>query len=197
MKAVYIERFQDELNKMLKGIDASNAMLLMKKTGVMQLFLPKLDAIEENELHRMLSAFSLISKDELVLKLSLISYWIYEKENKACIKNKASLQEIEMMLKNLKYPNKTIECTLHLVQHCNFETGMLKTEVDIRKFLKAIGCSYVHDIFTLKKAITLSKLTNEKKSLPLKEVNEEEQKISDLLDDLEKKVQDVVEQCPA
>lgn len=158
MRNVSVERFQDEFNKMLRGKYFSRAMLLMHQTGVMQLFLPKLCKLSETDLSDMLDSISFLPEDALTLKLSLIAYWIYEQERKQGTEQKERLAELETMLKTLKYPNKVTEDVLRNVEQCNFAIEALKTQADIRRFLKRIGPNNVSDIFSLKKAITPSSL---------------------------------------
>lgn len=209
MKSVSIERFQDEFNKMLKGEYFSIAMFLMKNTGVLHLFIPSLDTLDEKELHQMVYAISFIPKTAIALRLSLIFYWVYKKSNET---NKKA---IEVILKALKYPNKTVAEVLHFIQFCNFELESINNnEVNIRKFLKNIGRENIHNIFMLKKAIALSEIANyaipsaKKTSLSISDieervsiredspVNEEQRRVSDFVENVERQVQAVLEENP-
>jgi len=205
MKSVSIERFQDEFNKMLKGEYFPTALLLMKKTGIMQLFLPKLNELEELQLYQMLYATSLVPSKALTLRLSLICYWIHSQEKSG------NLHSIETMLKALKYSNKMIEDVLHFVKHCNFEIEMLTNvanyKANIRRFLKKIGKENVQSIFTLKKAITLSKIAKDENLLiqntfsssetQCPSYNRQQKRMTELFENIEQDIQTVLEENPA
>ncbi len=216
MKGVSIERFQDEFNKMIKGENFARAMILMRQTGVMELFLPKLNTLAVEKLSEMLRASYYVPRDALTLRLSLICYWIYEGErsieneieNKLCGKDRIAIQTIETMLKALKYPNKVVQDVLNFVQYCNFDVEILirngNSKANIRRFLKAIGRQNVDDIFILKKAIVFSKMSENKVS-PFSEVSKTSSAIQDssdireikpLLEDVEQEVRAVLKEAP-
>ena len=174
VSSVSIERFLDELNKMLKAKYLHLGFSLMRRLKISQIFIPELEKLKEEDFDSLLVAIDFIDSTFPLLRLSLICYWIYRE-------GKKKIEIIKSMLKRLKYPNKTIEEVLHLLQHCDFDIDELNTDSSLRFFLKDAGGENVQNIFTLKKAIV--KALDTDFSLSLKEIENIEERICAMMED--------------
>lgn len=146
VKLISIERFSDELNKIICAKHFDVGASLMRYLKIFEIFIPQLDGMKEDEFNNLLKAVANIDEKKHLLRLSLICYWVYKE-------NEKKVEIINSMLKSLKYPNKTIEEVLHLILYCNFDETKMNTAPLLRFFLKDVGKEYVRDIFILKKAI--------------------------------------------
>lgn len=152
MKSVSIERFQEELNKMIEGRYFERAFVLMKDSGILSVFLPELNFLSHIEIKKLLFSISLISEKDRISRLTLLCYWVYKNIDDKLDKVKV----IYFMLKRLKYPNKTVEEITHLINYLAFEEKDLIDDYSIRCFLKSVGKDYIERLFLLKKNITNS-----------------------------------------
>lgn len=172
MKSISIERFRDELNKMLIGLYFEKAFCIMKESKILQFFLSEVNSLKIEETDEMLRATSKIKElcnnghckkeDILFFRLSLLCYWVYKKDGIKIVKN---------ILKRLKHTNKMIERVLHILPFCNFNIEELCTHGKVRHFIKDVGKENIKDVLMLKQAV-MSAMTDEKQlSTPLSELS--------------------------
>ncbi|MEL3907034.1 MAG: HD domain-containing protein [Treponema sp.] len=171
---ISIERFRDELNKMLVCPSPLTGLRLMESSGILQLFLPELAecrGVEQKGYHR----FDVLDHSFLVCNacpagaehLHIRLAGLFHDIGKPAVRKQAedgtytfyrheavSEKLIRRIMKRLKYANSEIEKTAHLVaQHMfHYEPGW--TDAAIRRFIVRVGKEHIDDLFALRHADT-------------------------------------------
>ena len=175
-KSVSVERFRDELTKLLKADYPSGALKIMEQTGVLSLFIPELvscrDCVqgdfrgfhEFDVLDHLFYACDGAPKNKPMVRLAALFHDIGKPESKRVIStengdqytfyNHDAISERitrEIMLR-LKYSNAEIEQVSHLVKNHMFNYESTWTDAAVRRFLVRVKPENVEDLFDLRLA---------------------------------------------
>lgn len=122
-KMVSVERFQDELNKILLSHETYIGLKELHKNDIFSLFIPSEFAMQPNV--NALEKINLLAKKPLGLQLSYLLYCLYEERDK---------DRLELILRNLKYSKQVTKDVLFYNELGNqsYDLGSL---VDNRKIL--------------------------------------------------------------
>lgn len=148
MKNISIERFQDEFNKMIMGKYFDKAFTLMYDAKIFNVFISELELLQKEDKNLLLKSISNIPCTAFILRLSIICYYIANKNTQNYI------EKIRSILKRLKYSNNIISHILHILPYCYYDIEKLDCKVKMRFFVKDAKKEYIKDIFILKKALS-------------------------------------------
>lgn len=169
---VAIERVRDELYKLITGQEPLGAFSYLEKSGLLLEFLPELSecrGIEQKGRHRhdvldhLYHACAAVPREEPVVRLAALfhdvgkcrtrntdehgNYTFYRHES-------VSAQLSEAIMKRLKFPNKTITDTVHLIRLHMFHYEPAWTDAAVRRFLVSVGTEHLERLFLLRRADT-------------------------------------------
>ena len=175
-KSVSVERFRDELTKLLKADFPSGALKIMEQTGVLSLFIPELVSCrgcvqgdfrgfhDFDVLDHLFYACDGAPKNKPLVRLAALFHDIGKPEAKRVIStengdqftfyNHDAISERitkEIMLR-LKYSNAEIEQVAHLVKNHMFNYESTWTDAAVRRFLVRVKLENVEDLFDLRLA---------------------------------------------
>lgn len=175
-KSVSVERFRDELTKLLKADFPSGALKIMEQTGVLSLFIPELVSCrgcvqgdfrgfhDFDVLDHLFYACDGAPKNKPLVRLAALFHDIGKPEAKRVIStengdqftfyNHDAISERitkEIMLR-LKYSNAEIEQVAHLVKNHMFNYESTWTDAAVRRFLVRVKPENVEDLFDLRLA---------------------------------------------
>ena len=174
VKKVSVERFQEELKKILKSPVPSRGLFLLEKTGLTKIFLPELllcrnclqkgfhsydvldhlyyttDGVSEDNLEvRLAALFHDIGKPSVRAQKPSGEYTFYQHEKK-------SAEMCETILNRLHFPKSTVTTVSHLVRQHMFFYEDSWTDAAVRRFLVRIGYSenpaVLDNLFLLRRA---------------------------------------------
>lgn len=169
---ISIERFRDELTKMLISPSPIAGLRLMEDTGLLRLFLPELmqcrgvkqgghhrfDVLDHcffacnacpsgmEHIHiRLAGLFHDIGKPSVRAQGADGNYTFYRHEL-------VSEKMTRSIMRRLKYSNASIEKTAHLVAQHMFHYDRSWTDAAVRRFIVRVGKENIDDLFALRQA---------------------------------------------
>lgn len=175
-KSISVERFRDELTKLLKAEKPSKGLRIMEDTGVLSLFLPELLVCrgciqgdfrgfhEFDVLDHLFYACDGAPREKPAVRLAALFHDIGKPECKRVIKtpegnqftfynHEAASEKIaRSIMLRLKYSNAEIEQVAHLVKHHMFNYEPTWTDAAVRRFLVRVKAENLEDLFDLRLA---------------------------------------------
>jgi tRNA nucleotidyltransferase (CCA-adding enzyme) len=163
-KLVSVERVHDEFMRMLESEKPSVGIELMRKSGLLKLYIPELLKgvgvkqpkpfhIEDVYQHNIHTCDN-ISKEKPVLRLAALLHDISKPECK--VKNtfynhehKGAEAALKIM-KRLKFSNKDITYVTNIIHNHMFNYSDNWSDAAIRRFIRRAGVEYLNDIFELR-----------------------------------------------
>ena len=169
---ISIERFREELTKILICPTPLTALRLMESTGLLHLFIPELTecrGVEQGSYHH----FDVLDHSFLVCNacpagmehLHIRLAGLFHDIGKPATRKEAadgsctfyrhesvSEKMTRSIMKRLKYPNAEIEKTAHLVAQHMFHYDPFWTDAAVRRFIVRVGKENIDDLFALRKA---------------------------------------------
>jgi tRNA nucleotidyltransferase/poly(A) polymerase len=166
------ERIRDELDKILASSRPSCALLLMEKTGLMELFLPELAAcrgIKQKGFHR----FDVLDHSLLACDYAAGKHYLPELRAAALLhdtgkpvtrkmeangvwsfhRHEAESEKIARnILSRLRYPNVFIDAVCHLVKEHMFHYTDDWTDAAVRRFIVRAGEANLENLYRLRMA---------------------------------------------
>lgn len=176
IKSISVERFRDELCKMMKAEKPSIGIDMMEKTGVLKLFIPELqkckNCIQSDD--RGFHIFDVFDhniyacdgapKDKLLLRLAALFHDIGKPDsrtehNENGLKiyhfynhERISCKISRDIMTRLKFSNAEIEKVCHLIENHMFHYEPTWSDAAIRRFLVKVGSENIEDIIDLRLA---------------------------------------------
>lgn len=175
-QAVSVERFRDELMKLLKAEKPSVSLKLMEESGILKIFIPELldgrNCIqgdfrgfhEFDVLDHLFYACDGAPKEKPMVRLAALFHDIGKPESKKIIESPAGQQytfynhEIiserisRKIMMRLKFSNAEIEEVCHLVKNHMFNYEPIWTDAAVRRFLVKIKPENLENLFDLRLA---------------------------------------------
>lgn len=168
-KKVAPERIHDELVKMLAADKPSIGFELMRKSGLLKLIMPELEACygveQPKKFHKYdvywhnLHSCDVAPKGNVVLRLAAL---LHDIEKPGCKvdftfynHDKIGSKTAEAILKRLKFSNLEIKKVTNLISHHMFNYTSDWSDAAVRRFIRRIGgLENVADLFALRNADT-------------------------------------------
>lgn len=175
-QSVSVERFRDELMKLLKAEKPSVSLKLMEESGILKIFIPELldgrNCIqgdfrgfhEFDVLDHLFYACDGAPKEKPLVRLAALFHDIGKPESKKIIESPAGQQytfynhEIiserisRKIMMRLKFSNAEIEEVCHLVKNHMFNYEPIWTDAAVRRFLVKIKPENLENLFDLRLA---------------------------------------------
>ncbi len=169
-KKISIERFHDELVKILKTDEPIIALQLLEKTGLLEMFLPefaKCRGVEQLGQHKfdvldhLFLACNAAPKENLILRLAALFHDIGKPDTRE--KNEygdytfyrhefVSEKICAKVMRRLKFSNKEIEEVCHLVVNHMFNYTDDWSDAAVRRFIVRVGAENIPNLFELRRA---------------------------------------------
>ncbi len=175
-QAVSVERFRDELMKLMKAEKPSVSLKLMEESGILKIFIPELldgrNCIqgdfrgfhEFDVLDHLFYACDGAPKEKPLVRLAALFHDIGKPESKRIIESPSGQQytfynhEIiserisRKIMMRLKFSNAEIEEVCHLVKNHMFNYESIWTDAAVRRFLVKIKPENLENLFDLRLA---------------------------------------------
>lgn len=172
--SISVERFRDELMKMLKSPKPSVGLKMMEETGVMKIFMPELlelrGCIQKDDrgyhifdvMDHCLYACDGSPQEKPLLRLAAFLHDSGKPKSKTektidGIKiynffshEKYSSQIAKGLMTKLKFSNAEIEYVTHLIENHMFHYTHDWNDAAIRRFIVKVGLEYIDDLFDLR-----------------------------------------------
>lgn len=189
-KKVAPERIHDELLKMMTAEKPSIAIDLMRKTGLLKLFIPELlDCVKIRQpkpFHlydvywHSLYSMDAAPKDKPIVRLAALLHDISKPECKVGLTfynhHVKGEKKVEKILRRLKFSNAHIKKIAILVRHHMFDYQSQWGDAAVRRFIRRVGVENIDDLFLVR--IADSKAMNQTIGLAyLKELRRRIQKV--------------------
>lgn len=176
IKSISVERFRDEFLKLLKSEKPSAAILLLEETGILDMFIPQLQACrnciqKDDRGYHIFDVFDHniyacdgAPKEKILVRLAALFHDIGKpvvktevQENGLTIYHffnheKASSKITKEIMTFLKFSNQEIEHVCHLIENHMFNYQPDWKDAAIRRFLVKVGSEYVEDLIDLRLA---------------------------------------------
>ncbi len=171
---VAIERVRDELYKMILGEDPLTGLRYLESSGLLELFIPELSqcrGVEQKGRHRydvldhLYHSCAAAPCDDAVVRLAALfhdigkcrtrntdkngTYTFYHHESEGAAMTKT-------IMERLKFPNKTITDTVHLIRLHMFHYEPVWTDAAVRRFMVSAGIEHLDRLFQLRRADSLA-----------------------------------------
>ncbi|HKL85029.1 MAG TPA: HD domain-containing protein [Treponemataceae bacterium] len=163
------ERIKDELVKLLCSPKPSIGLRFMEETGLLQLIIPELQkcrGVEQKGMHKAdvldhLYATCDLCPPQIELRLAGLFHDIGKPAVRALTPDGIytfynheieSQKIVERILKNLRFPTKTINTVSHLVRHHMFHYESNWTDAAVRRFIVRTETDYIEPLFALRLA---------------------------------------------
>lgn len=169
-KKVSIERFRDELIKILKTENPIIALNILHTTGLLNVFIPELSVcygIEQKGMHKFdvlthsFIACNAANKDNLIVRLAALFHDIGKPEarNKDEFGNYTfyrheiiSEQKTKKLMQRLKFSNKEIDEVCLLIKNHMFNYTDDWSDAAVRRFIVRVGSKNIENLFALRRA---------------------------------------------
>jgi tRNA nucleotidyltransferase (CCA-adding enzyme) len=170
IRAVSAERVRDELTKLLASEQPSYGMRLLRDTSLLSRVLPELAegvGVEQRGNHRFdvfehsIRACDAAPADNTVVRLAALLHDVgkpraLEEDDEGMRRfhghEKVSADLSELLLRRLRFPNRTIAAVAHLVRHHMFNYTPEWTDAAVRRFIARVGADAVPDLIALRAA---------------------------------------------
>jgi len=164
---VALERVHDEIVKILNTTQPSFGFELMRKSGLLNLFLPELDACynveQPPEYHKYdvywhsLYACDAASPENLIVRLAALLHDIGKPSCKVGFTfynhDRVSAEMAEALLRRLKFSSQEIENTINLIRNHMFDYSSDWSDAAVRRYIRRIGGpDNVNALFALRQA---------------------------------------------
>lgn len=164
------ERIRDELQKIILSAKPSKGLLLMEKTGLLNLIIPELEVcrgIEQKGSHHfdvldhLFYTCDAAEPNNLELRLAALFHDIGKPQVQGIDKNGTctfynheieSAKITEEILIRLRFPTKVIKTVCHLISQHMFHYESLWTDAAIRRFIARVGQDSLELLFALRQA---------------------------------------------
>lgn len=175
-KGISVERFRDELMKLLKAEKPSYGLKIMEESGIMHLFMPEFDVCrgciqgdfrgfhEFDVMDHLLYACDGAPKEKPLVRLAALFHDIGKPKSKKVVHTDAgdtntfysherySAEITKSLMTRLKFSNAEIESVCHLVENHMFNYEPNWTDAAVRRFLVKVKYENVEDLFDLRLA---------------------------------------------
>lgn len=175
-KGISVERFRDELMKLLKAEKPSYGLKIMEESGIMHLFMPEFDVCrgciqgdfrgfhEFDVMDHLLYACDGAPKEKPIVRLAALFHDIGKPKSKKVVHTDAgdtntfysherySAEITKSLMTRLKFSNAEIESVCHLVENHMFNYEPNWTDAAVRRFLVKVKYENVEDLFDLRLA---------------------------------------------
>lgn len=175
-KGISVERFRDELMKLLKAEKPSYGLKIMEESGIMHLFMPEFDVCrgciqgdfrgfhEFDVMDHLLYACDGAPKEKPIVRLAALFHDIGKPKSKKVVHTDAgdtntfysherySAEITKTLMTRLKFSNAEIESVCHLVENHMFNYEPNWTDAAVRRFLVKVKFENVEDLFDLRLA---------------------------------------------
>lgn len=171
-QSVSLERFRDELEKILASDEPSRSLLMLEETGLLSIFMPEFlcarGCIQSDGrgfhdfdvLDHLFYACDGAPKDKLNVRLAALLHDIgkpatrSEKDGRITFytHERKSSEIAKKMLFRLKFPNAVIDNVCHLVENHMFYYESSWTDAAVRRFLVRVGYENLEDLYDLRLA---------------------------------------------
>lgn len=165
-KKVSMERVHDELLKMLASEKPSIGLDLMRRSGLLSIYMPELEqcyGVEQPKTFHKYDVYwhslyscDAISKNKPILRLASLLHDIEKPQCKAGstfynhdIKGAESAYNI---MKRLKFSNEHIQYVTNLIKNHMFNYTSEWSDAAIRRFIRRVGLKNIEDLFELRRA---------------------------------------------
>ena len=163
-KKVSPERVHDELMRMLEADKPSIGIDLMRKSGLLSIYIPELlkgvgvkqpkpfhkDDVYWHDLY----TCDAVSKDKPALRLAALFHDIAKPQCKVGYTfynhEVMGAEMAQTIMKRLKFSNAHIEYVANIIRHHMFNYEPKWSDAAVRRFIRRIGLSYADDIFDLR-----------------------------------------------
>lgn len=163
------ERVREELRTMLRARRPSRGLDLMQETGMLDQWLPELEAcvgVEQNRFHahdvyrHSVLACDAAPQDREVVRWAALLHDIGKPLVRELRNGEATFYRHEVVgadlvrdrLEALRFPNEQRERIVHLVREHMFDYHDAWSDAAIRRWLRRVGTDAVEDLFTLRAA---------------------------------------------
>jgi poly(A) polymerase/tRNA nucleotidyltransferase (CCA-adding enzyme) len=167
-KKVAIERVHDEIVKMLSAPKPSIGFELMRKSGLLKLFIPELEdclGVEQPPKYHKYDVYwhSLYScdaapQDNMICRLAALLHDISKPACKVDYTfynhDKVGVDVAERILKRLRFGNDDIESISNLISNHMFDYKSEWSDAAVRRFIRRVGMENIDNLFLLRKADT-------------------------------------------
>lgn len=169
-KLVSIERIRDEFNKLLSTERPSAGIEYMRKTGLLELFIPELVqcyGVQQNHFHihdvywHSLYSCDAAPKDDLVIRIAALLHDIGKvstrneiKEGEATFYNHEIIgaRIVRQIMKRMRYSNEDCERVNNLVINHMFHYTENWSDGAVRRFMRKVGVENIGDLIKLRLA---------------------------------------------
>lgn len=175
-KGISVERFRDELMKLLKADKPSYGLKIMENCGIMKIFMPEFEVCrgciqedfrgfhEFDVMDHLLYACDGAPKEKPVVRLAALFHDIGKPKAKKTVHTengdtntfysheRYSAEITRNLMTRLKYSNAEIDSVCHLVENHMFNYEPNWTDAAVRRFLVKVKFENVEDLFDLRLA---------------------------------------------
>lgn len=175
-KNISVERFRDELMKLLKAEKPSYGLKIMEESGIMKLFMPEFEVCrgciqgdfrgfhEFDVMDHLLYACDGAPAEKPVVRLAALFHDIGKPKAKKVVHTDAgdtntfysherySSEITRSLMTRLKFSNAEIDSVCHLVENHMFNYEPNWTDAAVRRFLVKVKFENVEDLFDLRLA---------------------------------------------
>ena len=141
-RRVSAERVRDEWLKALKARTPSRAFEVMRRTGILAITAPSLDALDDDTFTRALAALDGAPADPCVRLAAL--FWPL----------RAALDEVAAWLTSYRYANVERERIVRMLRHAVPAESATFRDADVRRHARAVGRAYLAEVTELGEQVT-------------------------------------------
>lgn len=166
---ISVERVRDEFMKILVTPKPSVGIELLRKSGLLALFLPELDecyGVDQNRFHKFdvyyhsVYACDAAGQEDALIRLAALLHDIGKVPTRRMQDNDYTFYNHEVvgarmvrrLMKRLKFSNDDIQHVNNLVVNHMFHYTDEWTDGAVRRFMRKVGIEHVHDLFRLREA---------------------------------------------
>ncbi|MCQ2597963.1 MAG: HD domain-containing protein [Treponema sp.] len=184
--SISIERFRDELLKMMKSEKPSVGLKLMEETCILKLFIPEFEICrgciqgdgrgfhDFDVLDHLFYACDGAPANNYKVRLAALFHDISKPQVKRIVQGEDGTEQFtfynhdmvgakttENILRRLKFSNEEIADISHLVKNHMFHYEPTWTDAAVRRFIVRVGLEYMNDLFDLRVADVFGMHNNE------------------------------------
>jgi len=168
-RLIAIERVRSELERLLRAATPSTGFELLRRAGLLRLWMPELDAcagVPQNRFHaydvyeHSLRACDAAQADRPIVRWAALLHDIGKPATRVIRRGDATFYGHDLvgagladtLLARLRFPNDERERIVHLVRHHMFDFRRDWTDAALRRWLRKVGVDAVADLFDLRLA---------------------------------------------